>query len=67
MCAVRERADIEVKTKFTVEVRKHIQVEFGSNTGTVVVGALDDGRVFLQIDTNQHCAINACLLVHDSE
>ena len=65
--AVREGIELEVGPELPVEMPQHVEIEFGRHTGAVVVCALDDIRVLLEIDTDKQGAAFAGLAVHHAE
>ncbi len=46
---------------------QHVAVELCRHACAVVVGALDDRRVFLQVDADEERAAGAGFLVHDQQ
>jgi hypothetical protein len=54
--------DVEVAAQQAVHVAQHVQVEGGRDAERVVVGGVEDGLSFRQVDTDQQAAILAAAL-----
>src|SRR5271163_3530466 len=55
-CQVLELIDVEVAVELAIDAFEEVKVERGGHPGSVVVGGLEDVRLFLQIDADQHFA-----------
>ena len=51
-----EPIDVEIAVELAVDAFEEVEVERGGHPGSVVVGGLEDVRVLLQIDADQHLA-----------
>ena len=56
--------EIEVGAELAVDAPQNIKVELRGYPGTVVIGALDDLYVLLQVDADQQRTIFASLVMH---
>ena len=57
----------EITAELAIEVPQHVEIEASGNTGAVVIGVVDDSRVFLEVNADQECAAVTCFLVHDTQ
>ena len=53
---VLEPIDVEIAVELAVDAFEEVEVERGGHPGSVVVGGLEDVRLLLQIDADQHFA-----------
>ena len=56
---MRKTIEIEIAAELAVDPRQQVQVERGVHAGLVVVSAVEDCRVLLQIGADQHLAARA--------
>ncbi len=48
-----EGVRFEITAEFAIQVPQHVEIELGGDPGAVVVGSVDDRRIFLQVGANQ--------------
>ena len=59
--SMRESGQVEIRAELPIQDAKNVQVEFGGDTGAIVVGGLDNGRVLPEISAKQKLVARAHL------
>ncbi len=62
-----ECVDIKIRAEGVIDMPQHVQIELGRDALLVVISAINDARVLLQVDADQQLAAFAGLAMHNAQ